>query len=333
MIGLGLSISRELARSLSGDLILEKTFKSGEFLSIQETTLSEQQTHLEDHLGAESLSSLSFLSPTPPVSGSTFNFMVKMQKNSNDTANLFPKDLLCGIRILIVNSHCINTVIMNELFCTYGAICRYAKTENQALQMLGLSTPKTPTIDPCNRTLRNHNQDNTLTKEAKLSKLMDEYFDSFAQSNGPVPFDVVIIDSSDSNFTLARRIKQDSNLCKISLVHLAYCQENCNINEIQNIGFSAHLTEPLHPVWALQVISRLKSQINESYRGEGSSPFITRYTKGTNQPVDVSTREKEKDEHSSGLGICSELVINWESLRVLLVEDNLINRKVAVREE
>ncbi len=328
-----MSISRELARSLSGDLILEGTYKSGESLSIQETTLSEQQTHPEDHFGAESLSSLSFLSPTPPMSGSTFNFMVKMQKNSNDTANLFPKDLLCGIRILIVSSHCINTVIMNELFCTYGAVCRYAKTENQALQMLGLSVPKTPTIDPSNRT-RNHNQDNTLTKEAKLSKLMDEYFNSFGQSNGSVPFDMIIIDSSDSNFTLARRIKQDSNLCKMSLVHLAYCQENSNINEIQSIGFSAHLTKPLHPVWALQVISRLKSQINESYRGEGSSPFITRYTKGTNQSVDISTREKEKDEHSSGLGIgTSELVINWESLRVLLVEDNLINRKVAVREE
>jgi PAS domain S-box-containing protein len=122
-----------------------------------------------------------------------------------------------------------------------------------------------------------------------------------AASDG-VPFKIALIDMNMPRMdgeSLVRQLRQDQQICRTRCVLLTSSAMRGDAGRIQQAGFDAYLTKPLQEKHIRNCLVALSQDITDG----APSALITRHT------IDEALRP--------------------DSLRVLLVEDNRINQKVA----
>ena len=123
------------------------------------------------------------------------------------------------------------------------------------------------------------------------------------------PFDAVLIDHRMADMdgaALGERINEDSELSRARLVMLTSVDEHGDARRFAALGFAAYLTKPLRSRELLECLDRVLSCEAKQWHLQ-SQPIVTRGT--------LSIAEDSLRLHG----------------RVLLVEDNPVNQKVAVR--
>ncbi|MEO5954520.1 MAG: response regulator [Nitrospiraceae bacterium] len=124
------------------------------------------------------------------------------------------------------------------------------------------------------------------------------------------PFDVAILDMQMpgmDGWTLARHIKADPTISSVPLMMLTSMSERGDAQLARAVGFDAYLTKPLRQAHLYDCLSLVLdgSSANQVQTGEASAPLITRHT-----VTEAQARRRG---------------------RVLVVEDNIVNQKVAAK--
>lgn len=117
------------------------------------------------------------------------------------------------------------------------------------------------------------------------------------------PFTMVLLDHKMpeiDGFELAERINQDPSLSGITMIMLTSTGQRGDASRCMNLGISAYLLKPIKQSELFEIIS---SEVNRSSSRDHKRSLVTRH----------SLRESKR------------------RLNVLLVEDNLINQKLATR--
>lgn len=140
-------------------------------------------------------------------------------------------------------------------------------------------------------------------------------------SNG-TPYHIVLIDylMPDLNGDeLAKAIKNDPQLAHLILILLSGYNQRGMAQNLKEAGFSAMLTKPVSASLLLDALMACWSlkQTDPEHRQE----ILTRYTV---REIGRAFKPNEKQE--------IELLSNDATVRVLLVEDNIVNQKVIVRQ-
>ncbi|MCK4764988.1 MAG: response regulator, partial [Candidatus Aminicenantes bacterium] len=119
------------------------------------------------------------------------------------------------------------------------------------------------------------------------------------------PFEIVILDKTigqNSSVTLGKQIKNDPELQNISLIMLASVGERGEVAHYREAGFSAYLTKPVKQQQLYDTLLLVLDRENKEKTGK--KELVTRYTVEEAQNSDI---------------------------RILLAEDDLLCRKVAVK--
>ena len=196
--------------------------------------------------------------------GSTFWFSAVFEKQSEaiEEMGIVPEDIRKK-RILIVDDNVTNRLVLRERLKSWG--CRYEEASNgvQALEKLG-------------------------------SGISDKD-----------PFEIAIIAMQMSEMdgqTLGQKIKQDPDLQNTLLIILTSVSKRGDAKRLQEIGFSAYLTEPVKHSQLYDCLSTIAG---------------IRKTADKVQPEAIVTRHSLEEDKK-------------HRIRILLVDDNLINQKVAL---
>jgi CheY-like chemotaxis protein len=123
-----------------------------------------------------------------------------------------------------------------------------------------------------------------------------------------VPFDLAIVDAQMpemDGWTLARRIKADLSIGSVKLVLLTSLAQRGDAQTARAAGFDAYLTKPVRQRQLYDCLSLVLAGASVSVRSTGSAPLVTRHT--------VSEAQAQR------------------RARVLVVEDNIVNQKVAAK--
>jgi signal transduction histidine kinase/DNA-binding response OmpR family regulator len=122
------------------------------------------------------------------------------------------------------------------------------------------------------------------------------------------PYDVAIVDTNASEpetLEFVRAIREDQGLDGIRIIRLAALGHGTNVSAE---GVASHLTKPVKP-------SQLRRALEAAVSGVTDTGESRRQSAPTRVPV-------ERDQHTREAG---------ESIRVLIVEDNPVNKTVVVR--
>ncbi|MCX4246840.1 response regulator [Paraliomyxa miuraensis] len=125
------------------------------------------------------------------------------------------------------------------------------------------------------------------------------------------PFDLAVLDyqmPQMDGVALARAIKADAELSETTLILLTSVTLALDLGEIKAAGFAGYLVKPVHQSELLDVLAAALHARTEVTQG----PLLTRHL----------LQEHQRDEVGGGL---------YEGLRVLVVDDNAINQKVAAK--
>jgi signal transduction histidine kinase/DNA-binding response OmpR family regulator len=127
-------------------------------------------------------------------------------------------------------------------------------------------------------------------------------------SGSGTPFDLAIVDSrvpDMDGWTLARRIKQDATLKSVRLVLLTAIGQRGEAQAARDAGYEAYLTKPIRQSHLLDCLRLVLSGQTTDPSESSTLPLVTRHT--------VLEAEAQRRCH------------------VLVVEDNIVNQKVAVK--
>jgi signal transduction histidine kinase/DNA-binding response OmpR family regulator len=132
------------------------------------------------------------------------------------------------------------------------------------------------------------------------------------QATGTLPYQIALIDMQMPGMSgeeLGQAILQDENIKDTILIMLSSIGRRGDSARLKNIGFQGFLTKPIKKG---QLFDCLRTVISLSETGVPGSakPFVTSF----------SIREAKETR-----------VVNMEKHRIMLVEDNIVNRKVAVK--
>lgn len=199
-----------------------------------------------------------------PGRGSTFWFTVTMEKQSHQDswAALVPAELQ-GKRVLVVDDHKTNRLLLRTLLEGWGCTCQEAVDGQEALRLL--------------RHAHKHGE----------------------------PFDLAILDMLMPHMDgeeLGRRIKENPELRDIRLIMLTSLGRRGDVRRLQEIGFAGYLTKPVRASQLRRCLETVLGRQEAASLG-APAPIVTRHT--------LSEECKR-------------------ALRILLVEDNVTNQKVAL---
>lgn len=199
-----------------------------------------------------------------PGKGSEFSFTAILEKQPlrevPPEAGLVP---LQGKRILVVDDHAPNRLLLKVLLEGWGCICEEAQSAEQALEMLR------------------------------------EAFD------GGTPFHAAILDMLMPDMDgdrLGKAIKKDPRLKHTCLIMLTSLGRRGDARRLQEIGFAGYLTKPVRASHLRRCLETVLG-FGEAHFPDSHPELVTRH----------SLNEQRK-----------------RSLRILLVEDNITNQKVAL---
>ncbi len=128
-------------------------------------------------------------------------------------------------------------------------------------------------------------------------------------SNDDHPFEVVLVDNRMQDMdgaTLGERINQDESLSQARIIVLTSLDRHGDMKRFASLGFAGYLTKPIRARELFECMDRVLSRDAKEWHMR-SQPIVTRGTLTSN----------EKTKRYQG--------------HVLLVEDNAVNQKVAVR--
>jgi PAS domain S-box-containing protein len=195
--------------------------------------------------------------------GSTFWFTVFLEKQTNGLIKepILPVDIQ-GQRILIVDDNQINRHILREQLKNWACFVDEAENGEKALSQLLLAAEK------------------------------------------HTPFSLGIIDMMMPGMdgkTLGRKIKSDPRITETVLVMLTSAGKRGEVEQLQDIGFSAYLTKPVK-----------RHQLHDCLSTVLGTPLTV--VKKPAKPIVTRHSLSEEKKHS---------------IRILLVEDNPVNQKIA----
>ena len=202
--------------------------------------------------------------------GSTFWFTVPLEKQPAAVESAFREaveDRLAGLRVLIVDDNATNRQILHYQLSAWRMINGQAANGVDALS--------------------------ALRREAQ----------------GGQPYHLAILDHQMpemDGFTLARAIKQDSELAKTRLVMLTSLGQRSESNELEGTGLAAYLVKPVKQSRLFDCLANVMQEPREpsALTKSGSPP-----------PLPLLMAQPPERE-----------------LRILVAEDNVVNQKVAVRQ-
>ena len=129
------------------------------------------------------------------------------------------------------------------------------------------------------------------------------------------PFQIVLLDLGMPHmdgFQLARAIKADHQLASTPLVLLSSMVQRSQLGEVQEVGFAGYLTKPLRESKLLECLLAVLSQPGATTQGQVPSLINSARRSLVTSESLTETKLRMKP-------------------RVLVVEDNVVNRKVVVR--
>ncbi len=199
-----------------------------------------------------------------PGKGSVFSFTAVMEKQPLGQRPLHPAILqLQGKRVLVVDDHATNRLLLKVLLEGWGCICKEAQRAEQALGILVQAY-----------------QQNMPFHGAILDMLMPDM----------------------DGDRLGKAIKKDSRLKDTLLIMLTSLGRREDVNRLREIGFAGYLTKPVRSSQLLRCL--------EAVLVRGESYFLD--TLPTTTGCHTFSDKPGKN------------------LRILLVEDNVTNQKVAL---
>ncbi|HXG85786.1 MAG TPA: response regulator [Pyrinomonadaceae bacterium] len=131
------------------------------------------------------------------------------------------------------------------------------------------------------------------------------------------PFDLILLDMNLPNwegFALARRIKSDERFDNPRIILTTAYGQRGDAAQARNAGVSGYLTKPIRGSQFFDCLLAVLDEKNEFGGRENRAPLVTRH----------SLRE-------AGLNTESAISIHAKKLRVLVVEDNEVNRLIALK--
>lgn len=199
-----------------------------------------------------------------PGKGSTFWFTVCMEKQAKrEAVEGGQLAELRGKRVLVVDDHATNRLLLRTLLENWGCVCMEAKDGQEALRALKVATERGE------------------------------------------PLDLVIIDMLMPRMNgeeLGQRIKEDPNLKSLPLIMLTSLGRRGDAKRLQEIGFAGYLTKPVRASQLRRCLEMVLGRAQEGTMGL-QGHIVTRHT--------LSEERKR-------------------SLKILLVEDDPTNRRVAL---
>jgi signal transduction histidine kinase/CheY-like chemotaxis protein len=255
--GLGLSIARQIANLMGGSLELESSNRRGRRRSIDPTSTiqrgittirsSLKLSSSDDNVPSFTAHSL-YPCPSPlyepfsRFSGSTFTLRLPMKIDSASAAATAPSCLptlrmstdsmspTIPLRVLLVGLPPVLAATIQDLLSSFGAKCK-SVGEEEAKRLL------------CRPML-----------QSKSNKDL-QHWDVAAVFKGP----------GDGYMELAKRVRKEEKVQareKIKLLLLAYTPDQVDTKSLEDNGWDAYLGLPVHPTVMLQMMARLRDEVN-----------------------------------------------------------------------
>jgi two-component system sensor histidine kinase/response regulator len=197
--------------------------------------------------------------------GSTFWFTALFEKQPQAREKkVLPPSSIRGSRFLLVDDNKTNLEILKSYLESWGCFCDTAESGEIALSLMN------------------------------------------AVAKVKAPFDAVIVDMRMPGMDgseLGRRIKNNPNLKKTTLIMLTSQGLRGDASRMEKIGFAAYLTKPIR---RSQLFDCLVSVLSSTEK------------KGEDKKVQIVTKYSVSEERRN-------------KTRILVVEDNIVNQKIAVR--
>jgi two-component system sensor histidine kinase/response regulator len=197
--------------------------------------------------------------------GSTFWFTALFEKQPKARGKkILPPSSIRGKRFLLVDDNKTNLEILRGYLESWGCYCDTAESGEIALSLMN------------------------------------------AVAKVKAPFDAVILDMRMPGMDgseLGRRIKNNPNLKKTTLIMLTSQGLRGDASRMEKIGFAAYLTKPIRRSQLFDCLVSVLSSVPK---------------KGKEKKVPIVTKHSVSDERRN-------------KTRILVVEDNIVNQKIAVR--
>lgn len=205
------------------------------------------------------------------TSGSTFTFRLpmKIDKTRTSTKEVLPSLVLTSansnsptpMKILLVGLHPVMSATLSELLTSVGAKCDSCASKEEALRLL---------TSPARAALRRHKGDFqrwdvvAVFKGADVEEGFEELISKIRREEkvqalpkvvDPVITLVVLIGAKDSPRMLAGQVM---------MLLLAYTSDCIDTRRLEENGWDAYFSLPLHPTDFLQVMARLRDEVNKA---------------------------------------------------------------------